>query len=154
MTSLFRFRRFLPLLMIIGIAGWGCNKDGGPAESVIDRKEFPLFNYSSGSAVDAGFSKIEHLGTGNARITIQLNEGFRLPQVSFSAFITTNLPDNNEVVFVQLGAVPGASGHLVVHPVIKLGSGLPLKYTELPGSTGYFIKVMAGANVQAIGEIR
>ncbi len=144
-----RLLGFMLLLMI----GAGCSKDRAPVEAVVDLKEFKLFNYSSGAAVEAGICKIEHLESGNARVTVQLHEAFRQPQVNFSALITTTLADENEVVFAQLGSVPGASGNLVVHPVVKLGSGLPLKYPELIGNTGYFIKVMSGANVQATGEI-
>ncbi len=154
MTRSFRFLRLFLLLAMVGAAAAGCNKDRVPVEAVIDVKEFQLFNYSGGSAVNAGFCKIEHLESGNARVTVQLNEAFRQPQISFSALITTTLPDDNEVVFAQLGSVPGASGNLVVNPVLKLGSGLPLKYSELAGTTGYFVKVMSGANVQATGEIR
>lgn len=153
MRKRFRINQLLLLLAVISTVGFACKKDKKPVETVVDSKELSLFNHSSGSAVNAGYAKIEHLESGNARITIQLNEAFRQPQVNFSGLITT-LADDNEVVFAQLGAVPGGSGNLVVNPVIKLGSALPVKYSELVGTSGYFIKVMSGANVQAIGEIK
>lgn len=154
MVSIFKSGKLFLLFLAVCAVSVGCKKDKTPPVSVIDAKEVSLFNYSSGSAVNAGTSKIEHLEGGNARISIQLNEAFRQPQVNFSALITTTLSDDNEVVFAQLGSVPGFSGNLVVNPVIKLGSALPVKYSELVGRTGYFIKVMSGANVQAIGEIK
>ncbi|MBX3241918.1 MAG: hypothetical protein KIT80_13095 [Chitinophagaceae bacterium] len=137
-------------LLVVGSVA--CKKERTPRETVIDSREYSLFNYSSGSQVAAGTFKLEHMESGNARLTIQLNEAFRQPQINFTALVVTELNDT-EVVFAQLGNVPGNSGYLVVNPVISLGSNLPVKFTDLVGKA-YYLKIMNGANVQATGEIR
>lgn len=58
------------------------------------------------------------------------------------------------MVYANLGSVNGASGALVTYPVVGSGSNLPVKFTDLISKTGYYVKIMNGANVQATGEIK
>ncbi|HRQ50512.1 MAG TPA: hypothetical protein PLR74_08250 [Agriterribacter sp.] len=83
-----------------------------------------------------------------------MNESYRQEGISFDAVINTRDEAGSELVFSYLGSVDGRSGKLVINPVISSGSNLPVKYSDLISKTGYYIKVMNGANVQATGEIK
>jgi len=49
--------------------------------------------------------------------------------------------------------VNGNSGTLITNPVLSSSSNLPVKYTDLVGHNGFYVKVLNGANVQAKGRI-
>ena len=133
----------------------GCAKDSdNDADPQLDFREYKLFNYSSGSEAEAGRFRIDQLRDGNAGLTISLNEAYRQQGISFDAVINTRDEAGNELVFSYLGAVNGKSGRVVINPVISSGSNLPVKYSDLIGKSGFYVKVMNGANVQATGEIK
>ncbi|MBX2925644.1 MAG: hypothetical protein KF746_25830 [Chitinophagaceae bacterium] len=149
--------RALPFLCILfaGCFLFSCKKDSPPEpDPVVDFRNYKLFNYSSGSEVESGSFKIEQLLNGNSRLTITINEPFRQKGVNFEALINTRDAEDNELVFSNLGMVNGETGILVTDPVISSGSNLPIKFTDLINKTGYYVKVMNGANVQATGVIR
>ena len=139
----------LPVLFL------GCAKDNGnDPDPQLDFREYKLFNYSSGSEVEAGSFRIDQLKDGNARLTISLIEPYRQSGIAFDAVINTRDEADNELVFSYLGSVDGGSGKLVINPVISSGSNLPVKYSDLISKSGFYVKVMNGANVQARGEIK
>ena len=139
----------LPVLFL------GCAKDNGnDPDPQLDFREYKLFNYSSGSEVEAGSFRIDQLKDGNARLTISLIEPYRQSGIAFDAVINTRDEADNELVFSYLGSVDGGSGKLVINPVISSGSNLPVKYSDLISNSGFYVKVMNGANVQATGEIK
>ena len=139
----------LPVLFL------GCAKDNGnDPDPQLDFREYKLFNYSSGSEVEAGSFRIDQLKDGNARLTISLIEPYRQSGIAFDAVINTRDEADNELVFSYLGSVDGGSGKLVINPVISSGSNLPVKYSDLISKSGFYVKVMNGANVQATGEIK
>lgn len=134
---------------------FSCKKDSGPdPDPVLDFRNYKLFNYSSGSEVEAGSFKIEQLINGNSRLTINISEPFRQSGANFGAVINTKDGGDDELVFSNLGMVNGGTGDLVTDPVIGSGSNLPVKFTDLISKTGYYVKIMNGANVQATGEIK
>lgn len=130
-----------------------CKKDKEDPNPSIAYKEYKLYNYSSGSALDAGSFRVDQLSNGNAKITISVSEPFRQANATFEAVINKEDISGNELVFSNLGLVNGSSGSLIANPVISSGSNLPIKYTDLVGQNGYYLKVLNGANVQARGEI-
>lgn len=144
-------------LFFIILAGLfcGCAKDSNnDPDPSLDFREYKLFNYSGGSGAEAGSFRIDQLRDGNASLTISLNEPYRQDGISFDAVINTRDEADNELVFSYLGSVDGRSGRLVINPVISSGSNLPVKYADLIGKSGFYVKVMNGANVQATGEIK
>ncbi|MGN6491493.1 MAG: hypothetical protein ACTHLE_05805 [Agriterribacter sp.] len=152
-TVTFRLVSIVCILLSASIL-FSCKKDNGPdPDPVVDFRNYKLFNYSSGSEVEAGTFKIEQLLNGNSRLTINISEPFRQNGTSFDAVINTKDGDD-ELVFANLGRVNGGTGTLIADPVVSSGSNLPVKFTDLIGKTGYYVKVMNGANVQATGEIK
>ncbi|MFT3749977.1 MAG: hypothetical protein QM768_16790 [Agriterribacter sp.] len=129
-----------------------CKKDKDENPS-IGYKEYRLYNSSSGSPVDAGSFRLDQLSNGNAKITISISLPFRQSNATFEAVINKEDASGNELVFSNLGLVNGNTGSLVTNPVMSSGSNLPVKYTDLVGQNGYFVKVLNGANVQARGDI-
>ena len=153
-TVTFRLVSIVCILLSASIL-FSCKKDNGPdPDPVVDFRNYKLFNYSSGSEVEAGTFKIEQLLNGNSRLTINISEPFRQSGANFGAVINTKDGGDDELVFSNLGMVNGGTGLLVADPVVGSGSNLPVKFTDLIGKTGYYVKVMNGANVQATGEIK
>ena len=133
----------------------GCAKDdGNDPDPQLDFREYKLYNYSSGTEAEAGSFRIDQLKDGNARLTISLAEPYRQNGISFNDVINTKDEADNELVFSYLGSVDGRSGKLVINPVVSSGSNLPVKYSDLISKSGFYVKVMNGANVQANGEIK
>lgn len=62
---------------------------GPQPDPVTDFINYKLFNYSSGSEVEAGSFKIEQLLNGNSRLTISISEPFRQTGANFEAVINT-----------------------------------------------------------------
>lgn len=143
---------FVALLLVTGTF-LSCKKDKDDSNPSVGFKEYRLYNSSSGSPVDAGSFRIDQLANGNAKITIAISEPFRQPNANFQAVINKEDGSGNELVYSNLGLVNGNTGSLVTNPVISSGSNLPIKYTDLVGQTGYYVKVLNGANVQARGDI-
>ena len=142
---------------LISVSGFflGCSKDSGAdSDPQLGFRTYKLFNYSSGSEAEAGSFRIDQLRDGNARLTISLTEPYRQDGIAFDAVINTKDEMGNELVFSYLGSVDGRSGKLVINPVVSSGSNLPVKYIDLIGKAGFYVKVMNGANVQATGEIK
>ncbi|MBX3257956.1 MAG: hypothetical protein KF862_27745 [Chitinophagaceae bacterium] len=150
----FRSVWFLCTLLFVVVL-FSCKKDKEPEpDPVVDFRTYKLFNYSSGSEVDAGTFKIEQLLNGNSRLTITIGEPFRQSGATFEALINTKDEGDNELVFANLGMVDGGTGTLVTDPVVGSGSNLPVKFSDLINKTGYYVKIMNGANVQATGIIK
>lgn len=153
-TVTFRLVSIACMLFCVGLL-FSCKKDKDPEpDPVVDFRNYKLFNYSSGSEVEAGAFKIEQLLNGNSRLTIIISEPFRQNGTNFEAVINTKDDEGIELVFSNLGMVNGGTGLLLTDPVVGSGSNLPVKFTDLIGKTGYYVKVMNGANVQATGEIK
>lgn len=149
------FAATLGLLFFVLAFNMACKKDSAVNQNqTTDFRNYKLFNYSSGTEVEAGNFKIEQLLSGNARLTITLNEPFRQSNVGFEAVINTKNEGGDELVFADLGVLNGSTGVLVVNPVVASGSNLPIKFSELISRSSYYVKIMNGANVQAVGNIQ
>lgn len=145
---------FTLFLAIISV-NLSCKKDNdNPVERTTDFRNYKLFNYSSGSEVEAGNFVIEQLLDGNARIDITLSEPFRQNNVGFETVINTMNENGDELIFSSLGTLNGTTGRLVVSPVVASASNLPIKFSELISRQEYYVKILNGANVQARGEIK
>lgn len=149
------FKTYLLFFVVIVIAGLftACKKDKGDSNPSVAFKEYRLYNSSSGNPVDAGGFRIDQLADGAAKITISISKPYLQPNTKFQAVINKQDASGNELVFSNLGLVDGNSGSLVINPIMSSGSNLPIKYTDLVGQTGYYVKVLNGANVQAKGDI-
>ncbi|HTN08948.1 hypothetical protein [Agriterribacter sp.] len=147
--------KVLTLFFLLSAVFAGCKKDNNSnPDPNLDFRTYKLFNYSSGAEVEAGNFRIDQLADGNTRLTISINEPYRQNGINFDAVINTKDETANELVFSYLGNVNGKTGSLTVNPVMGSGSNLPVKYSDLISKTGYYIKIMNGANVQATGEIK
>jgi hypothetical protein len=140
-------------LMLGMVVFVSCSKSKDDPNPSINFKTYTLYNASAGSNVEAGSFRIDQLKDGNAKIAIAISQPFRQPNASFEAVINKKDTAGNELVFADLGLVNGGSGTLITNPVISSGSNLPIKYNDLVGNFGYYVKVMNGANVQAKGDI-
>jgi hypothetical protein len=96
---------------------------------------------------------VDELQDGNTKITILISAPFRQDGTGFQASVNKKDSEGNELVLSNLGLVNGSSGSLVVNPVLSSGTNLPVRYNELVGPYGYYIKILNGANVQARGDI-
>lgn len=155
MIRLTRLVLALTFVVTVTALNTSCKKDDGPKqEQSTDFRNYKLFNYSSGSEVEAGGFVIEQLLNGNARITITLNEPFRINNVDFESVINTKNENGDELIFANLGTLNGGTGTLSVSPVVGSGSNLPIKFAELISRSAYYVKILNGANVQATGTIK
>ncbi|HRO45673.1 hypothetical protein [Agriterribacter sp.] len=147
--------KILAFFLLLSAIFAGCKKDNNNnPDPNLDFRTYKLFNYSSGAEVEAGNFRIDQLADGNARLTITISEPYRQDGINFDAVINTKDEAENELIFSYLGSVNGKTGSLIVNPVMGSGSNLPVKYSDLISKTGYYIKIMNGANVQATGEIK
>lgn len=144
----------LGIIVFTSFLNTACKKDNDQKQQVTDFRNYKLFNYSSGSEMEAGGFVIEQLLDGNARLTITLSAPYRQNNVSFQAVINTKNEAGDELVFANLGTVNGSSGMLTTSPVVASGSNLPVKFSELISRSNYYVKILNGANVQATGNIQ
>ena len=117
------------------------------------KKEYRLFNQSSGMPLDAGTFTISQLADGNASLTINLAAGYRVTNVNLPSSIVTSDVTGTELLYASLGLVDGNTGVGLTSPVVMASNNLAVKYIDLIAKTGYLIKVLVGSNVQARGVI-
>ena len=142
----------LPVLALFFLASCSKNEDSPPPFQA-KSKTYKLYNYSTGSAVEAGTFTFTELQNGGASATISLNEGYKVPGVKFKATITVADAQGVELVYADLGEVDGGTGRLEKNPLISSGTNTPIQYNDVISKTGYTLKVMNGSNVQAKGTI-
>ena len=117
------------------------------------KKEYRLFNQSSGTPLDAGTFTISQLADGNASLTINLAAGYRVTNINLPSSIVTTDATGTELIYANLGLVDGNTGVGITSPVVIASNNLAVKYVDLIAKTGYLIKVLNGSNVQARGVI-
>lgn len=117
------------------------------------KKEYRLFNQSSGMPLDAGTFTISQLADGNASLTINLAAGYRVTNINLPSTIVTTDVTGTELLYANLGLVDGNTGIGITSPVVIASNNLAVKYIDLIAKTGYLIKVLNGGNVQARGVI-
>ncbi len=143
----------IPVLALFFLAGCSKNEDSTPAFQGRS-KTYKLYNYSTGSAVEAGTFMFSELENGGASATINLSSGYRLAGVKFKSSITVADAQGVELVYADLGDVDGTSGTGEKNPIVSSGTNAAIKYDEIIAKTGYTVKVMNGSNVQAKGTIQ
>ena len=117
-------------------------------------KQYILYNYSSGSGVQAGSFVINELADGNSSLSVSLADGYKVPGVTLKTYIVT--PDSTgggQFIYADLGNLNGGTGQATKSPVITNSDNRSVKYTSLVAQKGYLVKVLNGSNVQAIGPI-
>lgn len=136
-------------LSVFSLSMISCKKD---SDRDRESKQYPLYNYSSGSAQPAGTFTIRELSDGNASVSIQIDQNYRVPGVRFNAYLST--ADTSDFIYATLGTVDGGSGSGTISPVKTDVNNLPIPYDSLVVRTGYSIKVLNVSNVQAKGTIQ
>ena len=150
-----RTRTALSLVMMSLVALFtlaACSKDSTPS-FVGAQKEYKLYNQSSGSPVEAGTFTIIELQDGNAALNVNISTAYRVPGVTLSAKLLSSIVVGSELVYADLGNVDGTSGGASFNPVKVSATNLAVKYTDLIAKTGYVLRILNGANIQASGVI-
>lgn len=147
--KLFSVMSALCAMVLLG----SCSKDDdGPA---LQSATYQLYNYSSGSPQVAGNFRIMEQRNGNAAIEINVDQAYRLPGTRFSAVIATfDETTEGQLVYANLGDVDGGAARAVINPVVELSTNRPIPYATLSARTGYSLRLLSGANVQATGIIQ
>ena len=152
MKKLFVLKASVVIVLLSSLLFSACSKND--SEPTLPSKEYTLYNYSSGSAVNAGSFTIQELADSTASLTIKLSSGFSIANVSLPAYIAkTDSITGVELIYANLGNVDGTSGILTATPV-KTSDNMTVNYSTLVGLQGYYVKVMNGTNVQAKGSIQ
>lgn len=150
-------QKFLSLLVFPVLAAvlfTSCSKSEDKTPAFTARSnEYKMYNLSTGSAVEAGTFTITELADGNAKLLIQLNQGYRVAGTKFKTTITVSQASGTELLFADLGEMDGGTGTLEVNPIVSGATNVAIKYNEVIQS-GYLIKVMNGNNLQASGVIK
>jgi hypothetical protein len=152
-TILIRISKLSTLALITALLIVSCSKKDTTPPYQGRSKDYKLYNYSSGAAVEAGTFTISELESGNSKLTINLNQGYKVPGVSLKSSITVTDNTGVELVFSNLKDVDGGAGVGETNPVVASGTNATVKYTDLIGKIGYTVKVLNGSNVQAKGTI-
>lgn len=150
-----RFLRLLVFPVLAAVLFTSCKKSEDAPPFVGRSEVYKMYNRSTGSDVEAGTFTITELVNGNARLSIQLNQGYRVAGAKFRTTITVpqTAGAGNELLFANLGEMDGGIGTLEVNPIVSGATNAPIKYNEFIMQSGYTIKVMNGNNLQASGVI-
>jgi hypothetical protein len=156
MKSVFsqRLLRFLVFPVLAALLFTACSKSENKTPPFVGRtSDYKLHNLSTGTSVEAGTFTITELSDGNAKLSIQLGQGYLVAGAKFKTTITVPQATGSELLFADLGEMDGGTGTLVVNPIVSGATNVPAKYNDLIHS-GYLIKVMNGNNLQASGVIQ
>lgn len=146
------FRLLLLGATLVAGLGMSCTKDDTPS---LASKTYSMYNYSSGSAVNAGSFTISELSDGNASLSVSLASGFLVPGVTLKSYVVlTDSTSGGELIYANLNDIDGTSGQVTTSPVINSSTNTAIPYTELVSKTGYSVKVLNNTNVQAKGDIQ
>lgn len=147
--------KWMSLLTLLGVmlVFSSCKKEeDGPA---LQNETYQLVNLSSGSSQSAGSFRILEQANGNAAVEINLAQAFRINGARFNAVIVTyDESTASELVYANLGEINGGSARVLINPVLQLSTNQPVSYADLTARTGYTLKLLNGANVQASGQIQ
>jgi hypothetical protein len=147
-----KWMSLLALLSVMLVFSSCKKEDDGPA---LQNETFPLVNLSSGSSQSAGTFRILEQSNGNAAVEINLAQAFRINGARFSAVIVTyDESTDSELVYANLGEINGNSARVLINPVLQLSTNQAISYADLTARTGYTLKLLNGANVQASGQIQ
>lgn len=149
-----RFLRLLVFPVLAAVLFTSCRKSDDTPPFVGRSEVYKMYNVSTGSDVEAGTFTITELANGNARLSIQLNQGYRVAGAKFRTTITVPQTAGNELLFADLGEMDGGIGTLEVNPIVSGATNAAVKYNEFIVQSGYTIKVMNGNNLQASGVIQ
>lgn len=146
------FRLLLLAATLVAGLGMSCTKDDNPS---LASKTYMMYNYSSGSAVNAGSFTINELGDGNASLSVNLASGFLVPGVTLKSYVVlTDTTSGGELIYANLNDIDGTSGQATTSPVMSSSTNTAIRYTELISKIGYSVKVLNNTNVQAKGDIQ
>jgi hypothetical protein len=133
----------------------GCGKDNTPQPTTSGKqKDYKLYNLSTGASVEAGTFTISELLNGNAKLAIQLNPNYKVTGARFKVTMTVPQTGGTELLFADLGEMDGGSGTMEINPLLAGATNAAVTYNDIIGRTGYTLKIMNGANLQARGTIQ
>lgn len=148
-----RFLRLLVFPVLAAVLFTSCRKKDDTPPFTGRSEVYKMYNVSTGSNVEAGTFTITELANGNSKLSIQLNQGYRVAGAKFRTTITVPQSSGNELLFADLGEMDGGTGTLEVNPIVSGATNAAVKYTDIIMQSGYTIKVMNGNNLQATGVI-
>jgi hypothetical protein len=142
----------LPAFAIVLFAA--CSKSDDTPAFTGRSKGDKMYNLSTGIAAEAGTFTFSELSNGNARLLIQLNQGYRISGAKFRTTVMAAQSTGAELLFADLGEMDGGSGTLDVNPFVSVATNVAVKYNDIIAKTGYTVKVMNGSSLQARGAIQ
>lgn len=136
---------------LAAVIGVGCKKDDAPQ---LASETYLMYNYSSGSAANAGSFTVTESSDGNASISVNLSSGYLVPGVTLKSYVViTDTTTGSEFILSNLNDIDGSSGQSTTSPVINNSTNTPISYDELTSDKGYSLKILNNTNVQAKGDI-
>lgn len=117
-------------------------------------QSYKMYNYSSGSAVEAGSLTLQKTDDGNASIAVNLNDSYLVPGKILKAYlIVKDTILGIEANYANLSDIDGATGFATTAPLINSSTNVAIKYDALVSEKRYSVKVYNSNTVQAIGKI-
>jgi WD40 repeat protein len=141
----------LLLLPVIALSFMNCSKN---SSSPTTSRSYKMYNYSSGSAVEAGSLTLNETSNGNASISVSLSNLYLVPGKVFKSYLI--LRDSVlgvEVTYAILSDIDGATGVSTTAPLINSSTNIAIKYEEIVSDKRYSVKVYNSNTIQAIGKI-
>ena len=141
----------LLLLPVIALSFMHCSKN---SSSPTTSRSYKMYNYSSGSAVEAGSLTLNETSDGNASISVSLSNLYLAPGKVFKSYLI--LRDSVlgvEVTYATLSDIDGATGVSTTAPIINSSTNVAIKYDEIVSDKRYSVKLYNSNTVQAIGKI-
>ena len=141
----------LLLLPVIALSFMNCSKN---SSSPTTSRSYKMYNYSSGSAVEAGSLTLDETSDGNASISVSLSNLYLAPGKVFKSYLI--LRDSVlgvEVPYATLSDIDGATGVSTTAPLINISTNVAIKYDEIVSDKRYSVKVYNSNTIQAIGKI-
>jgi hypothetical protein len=142
----------LLLLPVIVLSFINCSKN---SSSLTTSSSYKMYNYTSGSAVEAGFLTLNETSDGNASISVSLNSNYLVPGKIFKSYLI--LKDSVlgvDVTCATLNDMDGATGLCTTAPLTNSSTNVAIKYHEIIAARRYSVKVYNNNTVQAIGKIQ
>lgn len=143
----------LLLLPVIVLSFMNCSKNSSsPANNTSGT--YKMYNYSSGSAVEAGSLTLNETSDGNASISVSLGSNYLVPGKVFKSYLI--LKDSVlgvDVTCALLNDMDGATGLSTTAPLVNSSTNVAIKYHDIITARRYSVKVYNNNTIQAIGKI-
>lgn len=132
-----------------------CSKSGGTtAPGTSSSQSYKMYNYASGSAVEAGSLTLSKADDGTAAINVNLNSNYLVPGKILKAFLVVrDTILGVEANYANLSDIDGAKGTATTAPLVNSSTNAAIKYDAIISDKRYSVKIYNSNVVQAIGKI-